>query len=86
MARPHGGAVLFRMERVKGYWEFDMRLSWRILEFDTSLIQHVKRIKFDTFDMFESRLKACQTYQNHVKDSKRSLSLAPPCGFDTRLT
>ena len=66
--------------------KFDMRLSWRILEFDTSLIQHVKRIKFDTFDMFESRLKACQTYQNHVKDSKRSLSLAPPCGIDTSLT
>ena len=66
--------------------KFDMRLSCRILEFDTSLIQHVKHVKFDTFEMFESRLKACQTSQNHIKDSKRSLSVAPPCGFDTSLT
>ena len=78
--------MLFRMERVKGYWEFGMRSSWRILQFDMCLILHVKRIKFDTFDMFESRLKACQTYQNHVKDSKRSLSLASPFGIVTSLT
>ncbi len=37
--------------------KFDMRLSWRILALDMSLIRISKCIKFDMFEMFESSLK-----------------------------
>ena len=73
-------AVLFRVLGVWYAFELANLIVWDKFE------SWPKHIKFDIFEMFESRLKACQTSQSHVKHSKRSLSLASPCGFDTRLT
>ena len=52
MARPHGGAVLWKMERVNGVRGSDDEASFLILRFDTR-----RALRFDNL---------CQTYQNNI--------------------